>query len=112
MTWFLNEIVRSGNSQARIKNYYPDTGLIVLYDIRGVIEAGSTITGDESGTIATLNNFVISNEYDLGYEPNPWENVLENGIYLDDSGEYIALDAHFTGSTNQDQRTTYWVVVD
>jgi hypothetical protein len=110
MTWYFNEIVRSGNSQARIKNYYPDTGLIVLYDIKGVIEAGSTIVGDESGTTTTLTNFVIAREFDLGYEPDYWDYILENGIY-DDSGDFIALDAHFTGKPSQDYQTTYWIVL-
>ena len=41
MNWNYNEIVRSGNSTARIKNFYPDTGLVVLYDIKGYFEAGS-----------------------------------------------------------------------
>ena len=110
MSWLFNEIVRSGNSQARVKNYYPDTGLIVLYDIKGDIVPGSTIIGDESGMVLTLNNFTIAREYDLGYDPTYWEFVLENGIY-DDSGDFIALDAHFTGKLSQDYQTTYWITL-
>ena len=55
MSWNFNEIVRSGNSMARLKNYYPDTGLVVLYDISGVFEPGDTIIGDDSGTELTIS---------------------------------------------------------
>lgn len=109
MTWAYNEIVRSGNSQARVKNFYPESGLIVLYDIKGVIEAGMTIVGDESGTVLTLSNFTIAKEYDSGFEPDNIENYLINAVY-DGNGNLVALDQHFTDKPNQNKQTTYMVV--
>lgn len=111
MSWNFNEIVRSGNSMARLKNYYPDTGLVVLYDIKGVFEPGDTIIGDDSGTILTLSEFTISYDYDLYYEPEYWQQVLPIVIY-DGNGKIVALDAHFTGLPSQDYQTTYLVVQD
>lgn len=110
MTWNFNETVRAGNSTARIKNYYPDTGLVVLYDINGSFDVGTTITGDDSGTTLTLSEFAITRDYDLYYEPEYWQSIIENIIYTD-NGEIVALDAHFTGKLNQDYQTTYLVVV-
>lgn len=107
--WNFNEIVRAGNSTARIKNYYPDTGLIVLMDIQGSFEPGMTIVGDESGETVVLSNFVISRDYDLYYDPVYWENVLPIAIY-DGNGELVAQDDHFTGKPSQDYQTTYLVV--
>lgn len=109
MSWNFNEIVRSGNSMARVKNYYPDTGLLVIYDIYGVFGVGDTIIGDESGTTLTLTEFNISYDFDLYYDPNYWEETLPFVIY-DDSGEFVALDEHFTGLPSQDYQTTYLVV--
>lgn len=109
MSWYFNEIVRSGNSMARVKNYYPDTGLLVIYDIYGVFEVGDTIIGDESGTTLTLSEFNISYDFDLYYDPTYWETTLPFVIY-DDSGEIVALDEHFTGLPSQDYQTTYLVV--
>lgn len=111
MSWMYNEIVRSGNSQARVKNFYPETGFIVLHDIKGEIGAGSTIVGDESGTVLTLSQFTISDEFDFGYEPTHWQDALDTLIY-DGNGNLIALEQHFTGLLNQDNQTTYLVRVD
>lgn len=120
MKWNYNEIVRSGNSQARIKNYYVDTGLVVLYDIKGIFEVGSTIVGDDSGNVLTLSEFEISNAYDIGYEPTYWEDLLDNGKSIIDGvvcdegeeGNWIALDEHFTGKSSEDYQIDYLVVVD
>lgn len=109
MSWHFNEIVRAGNSQARIKNFYPETGLVVLYHIQGPIEAGMTIVGDDSGTTLTLSNFTINDDYDLNYEPDYWDSILEDVIY-DGTGELVALEPHFTGKESQDYQTTYLVV--
>ena len=111
MSWHFNEIVRSGNSQARVKNFYPDTGLIVLYDIKGSIGPGSTIVGDDSGTTLTLTQFNIALEYDLGYEPDYWSNILDKVVYDNGTGEMLALDEHFTGEPSQDYQTKYLVVI-
>lgn len=117
MTWNFNEIVRAGNSQARVKNYYPETGLIVLMDIKGTIGPGSTIVGDDSGTTLTLTEFTISDEYDLGFDPTYWSDPLEiNGLSIldsvihDEAGEFLALEEHFTGKPSQDYQTTYLIV--
>lgn len=110
MSWMFNETVRCGNSSARVKNYYADTGLIVLYDIVGEFAAGDTIVGDESGTSLTLTTFTLSSDYDFGYDPDYWTAVLENGIY-DGNGKMIALDRHFTGKVSQDYQTTYLLAV-
>lgn len=112
MSWNFNEIVRSGNSQARVKNYYPDTGLLVIYDIYGVFEVGDTIVGDETGTTLTLSEFNISYDYDLYFDPNYWEPILPSVVYDEGSGEFVALDEHFTEQPSQDYQTTYLVVVD
>lgn len=109
MNWNYNEIVRSGNSQARVKNFYPDTGLIILYDIKGIIEAGMTIVGDESNTSLTLTTFEILDIYDFDFDPTYWDDILENVIY-DGNGNWIALDEHFTGKPSQDYQITYLVV--
>ena len=111
MSWNFNEIVRSGNSMARLKNYYPDTGLVVLYDISGVFEPGDTIIGDDSGTELTISEFNISYDYDMYYEPTYWQEVLPIVVY-DGNGKIVALDKHFTGKPSQDYQTTYLVVQD
>lgn len=77
MTWIINEIVRAGNSTAKVKNYYANTGLLVLCDIRGTFGPGTTVVGDTSGTTKTFTTFTISREYDLGYEATDyWNNIL------------------------------------
>lgn len=105
MTWIINETVIAGNSQARVKNFYPDSGLLVLYDIKGVISAGSTVIGQTSGTTLTLSNFTISDEYDLGYEPDSWESVLDIAVY-DGNGNLVVLDQYFSNPNSTD----YFVV--
>lgn len=111
MSWNFNEVVRSGNSQARVKNYYPDTGLLVIYDIYGTFDVGDTIVGDDSGTTLTLSEFNISYDFDLYYDPVYWETVLPIVIY-DGNGEIVALDAHFDNTLSQDYQTRYLVVQD
>lgn len=109
MTWFYNEIVRSGNSQARIKNFNEETGFVVLYDIKGIIEAGMTIVGDESGTTLTLSSFSITEEDDLSFEPTYWQPFLDVAVY-DGDGNLVAIDSHFTGLPSQNRQTKYMVV--
>lgn len=110
MTWAFNEVVRSGNSTARVKNYYPDTGLLVLYDIQGEFTEGSTITGDDSGTTVTFSEFTVSFDFDIYYDPDPWETFLPNIVSLD-SGSFVALDTHFTGKPSQEYQTQNLVVI-
>ena len=117
MTWQYNEIIRSGNSMARLKNYYPSTGLVVLYDIKGVFSAGMTIVGDDSGTSLTLSNFVIANEYDSGYDRTYWNDPMSNGLSIidnviyDGNGNFVAMGEHFTGKPSQDYQITYLLSV-
>ena len=47
MSFAYNEVIRVGNSSARVKNFYAN-GLIVLMDIQGEFKAGDTISGDDS----------------------------------------------------------------
>lgn len=110
MTWNFNERVRAGNSTARVKNYYPDTGLLVLYDIQGSFEEGTTITGDDSGSTITFSEFTVSLVYDIYYDPDPWEPILPDIVTLDD-GSYVALDAHFTGKESQEYQTVNLVTL-
>lgn len=109
MTWLYNETVRSGNSQARVKNFYPETGLIILYDIKGAFEPGMTIIGDESAMVLTLTEFNVALEYDLGYEPDYWDTVIDRNIY-DGDGNMVALDSYFTDLPSQDYQADYLVV--
>lgn len=109
MTWLLNETITAGNSTARVKNFYPDSGLLVLMDINGPISAGMTVTGTESGTTVILSNFTIADEYDLGYEdPLSWKPLLDRAIYAQ-SGELVTLDSIFSTSVNK-QKGLYLVV--
>lgn len=110
MTWAFNETVRAGNSTARVKNYYPETGLLVLYDIQGEFSEGSIITGDDSGTTVTISEFTVAFEYDIFYDPDPWEPYLPLIVSLD-SGSYVALDSHFTGKPSQEYQVENLVVI-
>ena len=105
---FLNEVIRLGNTTARIKNYYAN-GTIVLYDIRGSLSTGDTITCDDSGEIITLTNFAITDDYDLYYEDFDWD---DDGLVVQDNGAFIAQDAHFTGLTSQNYQTTNLIKED
>lgn len=109
MSFRIGEVVRSGNATARVKNYYPETDLLVLMDIEGTISSGSTVVGDDSGASKTFTMFVINNDYDLNYEPTNWDNTLDF-ITLDD-GEFVAIDQHFDGTDSQDYQTTYMVTL-
>ena len=110
MSFAYNEIVRVGNSSARIKNFYAN-GLIVLIAIEGEFKAGDTITGDDSGQTLTLNNFELSKDYDAFYEPTIWDELADITI-TQDNGAVIVLDAALTGKASQDYQPDYVVVRD
>jgi hypothetical protein len=105
-----NETIRIGNSTARIKNIYAN-GLIVIYDVRGSMEAGDTVTCDESGETITLTNFAITSDYDLYYDDFDFE-WTDDRIVVQDDGQYVAQDAHFTGLPSQDYQKTNIVIQD
>ena len=101
MTWRYNEVVRSGNSTARLKNYYTETGMVILFDIQGEFEAGMTIVGDDSNESLTLTEYNFGIEYDIGYDPDPWTAIEPIAVTLD-NGSWVTLDAHFDGKPSQD----------
>lgn len=104
MTLRFGEVVRAGNSTARVKNYYSANGLVVLMDVSGDFKAGTTIVGDDSGTSLTLSNFVISDPYDLYYEDNTLFEIIDDLVSID-TGELVAIDEYFTGDESQDYQT-------
>ena len=110
MSFAYFETVRSGNSTATIKNFYAN-GLVVLININGEFKAGDTIVGDDSGYSLKLANFSKDRQYDIYYDPDFWDQLMETAITQDD-GAWIFLDAHFTGKESQDEQPTYAVTVD
>lgn len=109
MSFRIGETVRAGNATATVKNYYPETDLLILMDIRGTIAAGTTVIGDDSGATKTFTSFSINDDYDLNYEPTNWDN-LEDFVVLDDE-EFVAIDLYFDGTPSQDYQTTYAVTI-
>lgn len=110
MSFRWRETVTSGNSTATVKNYFADTGLIVLMNINGSFESGMTIVGNVSGETLTLSNFIISDDYDLNYDYTGWDDVLPIQVVLDD-GTFVAIDQHFDGSDIQDGNIEYTVTI-
>lgn len=110
MSFAYNEIVRVGNSSARVKNFYAN-GLIVLIAIEGEFKAGDLITGEDSGQTFTLNNFELRQDYDAFYEPTIWDELADI-IITQDNGAVIVLDAAITGKASQDYQPDYVVVRD
>jgi hypothetical protein len=90
MSFRWREVVRSGNSTAIVKNFYPETGLLVLMNIQGNFESGMTIIGDSSGTSLTLSNFIINDDYDLNYDYDGWSDILEIQVVCDD-GSFVVM---------------------
>lgn len=110
MTWFVNEIVRSGNSTARVKSFNTATSFIVLFDIQGSFPDGCTIVGDDSGTSGILNGFTVSDAYDgEEYATDAWD---ELDYFVGDENGLLAIDEHFNGTVSQDYQTTYLVKID
>jgi hypothetical protein len=104
---FINEVVRAGNSTARVKNYYAN-GTIVLYDIVGEFRSGQAISCDDSGEIIVLQNFTVDLIYDLEHDDRfDYENA---NLVVTDTGSYIATDAHFNGKPSQEYQSTYLVI--
>ncbi len=110
MSFAYNEVIRVGNSSARVKNFYAN-GLIVLIDINGEFKVGDVIAGDDSGTVYTLNNFELRKDYDTFYEPTIWDELADL-IITQDNGAVIVLDAAITGKASQDYQPDFVVVRD
>lgn len=104
----INEVIRVGNTTARIKNLYAN-GLMIIYDVRGELNVGDTITCDDSGESIVLTTFSIEDKYDLFYD-EPVANLMVIPVIVTDIGAYIALDAHFTGAPSANDQTTNLIV--
>lgn len=109
MIWYINEIVTSGSSTARIKSYDKDTGYMVIMDMQGDdFYSGCTIVGAESGSVGTLSNFSVDDELEKDeYTNTEWDD-LDNMVF-DGDGNLVGIDEHFTGLLSQDYQTTYIV---
>jgi len=106
-----NEIVRSGNNTARVKNYFEANNLVILMDINGSFKTGDTITGDDSGFSYKFTNFGLDVTYDIGFDPNIWDPNSEPMLsaIIQDNGSLVVLDAFYDGSTSQNYQPTYLV---
>ena len=106
-----NEVVRSGNNTARVKNYFDANNLVILMDINGSFNVGDTIVGDDSGYSYTFTSFNQDTSYDTGFDVNIWDPNSEpmlSAITLDGGG-VVVLDAYFDGTVSQDYQQTYMV---
>ena len=111
MNWLINEIVRNGNSSAKVQSFDKTTNFIVLMDIEGDFPDGCIITGDESGESGILNGFSVADIYSSSdYGSTEWGDldnmVVESG---DGPRELVAIDEHFTGKLSQDYQSTHIV---
>lgn len=122
------EIVRVGNSTARVNYYFPSNNFVILTDIRGSIKAGDRITGDDSGFALTLRSFSIDDAYDIA-TANYFEPIYSNVVTLgsngddpdgaeyrepgdQDDGELVVIDEYFTGEESEEYQTTGVVVIE
>jgi hypothetical protein len=91
--FYIGEIVRAGNSSAKVQQYDPETGFIVLNNVEGSIEAGTTIIGEESNTSLTLTNFEIDNKYALDpYRIYDWESYVDKLIIMENDNSILTTD--------------------
>jgi hypothetical protein len=97
--FYVGEVVRAGNASAIVQKYDSETGFIVLNNIDGAIESGSTIVGEESGETLTLTDFEISKTYSLSPydEWGDWGDEFEFMITQDD-GTIITTDNQIQAS--------------
>ena len=112
--FYYNEVVRSGNNTARIKNFYEANNLIVLMDISGEFKTGDTIVGDDSGYSYTFTNFNKSVEYDIAFDPTLWDanGTLSQNLITTDDGNAVVLDAFFGNTTaSRNYNPTYVVTL-
>jgi len=114
-----NDIVTIGNYTARIKNYYKQNGVVVLYDVypyeaQGNIVAGMTMTTQDGGETIVLNtsNFIVDWEpYQNNYDQ--WEFSLNTSSIIWCAGGWVATDRHFTGKPQtQDYQVDHLIVED
>lgn len=122
------EVVRAGNSTARVNYYFPSNNFVILTDIRGSLKPGDRITGDDSGFSLTLRSFSIEDQYDIG-TANYFEPIYSNVVTLgangddpeaaefrepgdEDDGELVVIDEYFTGEESEEYQTAGVVVVE
>jgi hypothetical protein len=89
-----NEIVRVGNSSAKVKYYDAANNIIVLYDIVGTFAAGQTIVGDITGGVLQLQTFTQDSEandyyYDLHFDDWPGDVIIFEYVVLDDGSDVV-----------------------
>lgn len=112
MPFNYNEVIRSGNNSARVKNYYEANNLIVLMDISGEFKAGDTIVGDDSGYSYTFTSFEKNVNYDIYYDPTIWDansSFMQIAIVQDD-GQMVVTDDFFVDTTASRNNNTKYVV--
>jgi len=114
-----NDIVTIGNYTARIKNYYKQNGVVVLYDVypydaQPNIVSGLTMTTQDGGETIVLNssNFIVDWE-PSGTNYDEWEFDINSSSLLTCSSGIVCTDVHFTGDMQtQDYQTTNMIVED
>jgi len=122
------ELVRSGNSTARVNLYISSNNFVLLTDVKGTIGVGDTIVGDDSGFSLTLSSFSLEDRFDIGtvnyFEPI-YSNVVTLGVNGDDpgdaefrepgdedDGELVVIDEYFTGEESEEYQTAGVVVIE
>jgi hypothetical protein len=80
-------------------------------DIKGEFNPGDIVTGDDSGYSATIKSLDINSDYDVGFTPTIWDDLLPIAITQDD-GAWVVQDAHFTGKDSQDWQPDNVVTID
>ena len=109
----------SGTITARIKNYYKQNGVMVIYDVypyesQSNIVSGLTVTTQDSAETIVLNNsnFIVDWEpYQDNYDASVFD--INTSSVLVCNGGYVATDAHFTGKEQtQDYQYDNLIVED
>jgi hypothetical protein len=109
MPFDYNEVVRSGNTTARVKNF--TDSIVILVDIIGELKAGDTIVGDDSGFSYTINSISSDASFDNEYTVTIWDDLSPVAVTQDD-GAWVVQDAHFTGKESQDYQPDNVVTID
>jgi hypothetical protein len=109
MVFRVRETVYIGNSYESsiangwINRYVTANGYVEIANSKGTFAAGQIIYGVDSGFSLTLTEFNLK-LLDL------WD--FEDGDYVvQDDGQFVALDAHFTGDDSEQFQTEHLVVL-